>query len=370
VSLRVLIVPDKFKGTLTAREAAHAVAAGWSKARPQDRLDLLPMSDGGDGFGEVLGRLLGARPRQLRTVDAAHRPIRAQWWLAGKSGTAIVESAKVNGLALLPSGKFHPFELDTFGLAAVLNAAWTRQPARLIVGAGGSATNDGGFGMARGLGWRFYDKNGCELDQWCKLEALARIGRPAQPMNVNLTVAVDVKNVLLGDDGCSRVFGPQKGLRRQDLALSEKCLGRLAGVLKGQLGLDYANVPGAGAAGGLGFGLMSFAGARIESGFDVFACAAGLSERIAACDLVITGEGKIDRQTHMGKGVGRVARLSASLKVPCIALAGALGKPLRASRFLVKMGALTELTTDESAQQRPAFFLRLLAWKTARNMPP
>jgi glycerate 2-kinase len=368
VSLRVLIVPDKFKGTLTARQAAEAIAAGWRGARSKDRLDLLPMSDGGDGFGEVLGSLIGARLQQRRTINAARQPIQAQWWLDPKSRTAIIESAKIIGLALLPLARFHPFELDSFGLAAVLSAACARKPARLLVGAGGSATNDAGFGLARGLGWKFHDQNGCVLDQWWKLHRLARIQPPAQRMNLNLIVAVDVKNVLLGARGCSRVFGPQKGLRAQDMDLAENSLRRLANVLKRQLGLDCASVPGAGAAGGLAFGLMAFAGARIESGFDVFASAAGLSERIAACDLVITGEGKIDRQTHMGKGVGRVARLSARLKVPCVALAGSFGPPPQRSRFLAKMGALTELTTVENAQRRPAFFLRRLARETAAGM--
>ncbi len=368
MALRVLIVPDKFKGTLTAGDAADAIAAGWKAARPRDRLSLLPMSDGGDGFGEVLGRLLAGEVRQLDTVDAAHRPVQAHWWLAPESGTAIIESAKVIGLALLPAGKFHPFELDSYGLAAVLTAAQRLNPARLIIGAGGSATNDGGFGMARGLGWTFHGKNDRPLDQWWKLHELARIQPPAQPMRANLTVAVDVQNVLLGKTGCSHVYGPQKGLRPHDLAPADKSLRRLAAVLKRQYGLDHANVPGAGAAGGLAFGLMSFAGARIESGFDTFACAAKLPARIGACDFVMTGEGKIDRQTLMGKGVGRVATLCAELKVPCIGLAGVVSLPLRADRLFSKTAALTDLTTGENARRRAAFFLRRLAREIAANL--
>src|ERR1700756_1294305 len=149
MALKVLIVPDKFKGTLTARAAAMAIARGWRKARPADALELLPMSDGGDGFGEVLSGLLHAKKIAVKTVDAAHRPIRAHWWWEAKSKTAIVESANVIGLALLPSKKFHPFQLDTLGLGAVIRAAVKRGAKHCFVGIGGSATNDAGFGVAR-----------------------------------------------------------------------------------------------------------------------------------------------------------------------------------------------------------------------------
>ena len=148
--LKVLIIPDKFKGTLTAREAAETIARGWRKIRPEDTLELLPMSDGGDGFGEVMGKLINARIQTTPTVDAAHRPCQSQWWWEPKTKTAIIESARVIGLAMLPPGKFHPFALDTFGLGKVIQAAARKGAKRCLVGIGGSATNDGGFGMARG----------------------------------------------------------------------------------------------------------------------------------------------------------------------------------------------------------------------------
>src|SRR3989442_31077 len=155
----VLIIPDKFKGTLTATEAAQAIARGWRTARPRDALDLLPLSDGGDGFGEVISGLLEARVQTANTVDAAHRPRAAKWWWVTRSRTAIIESAEVIGLALLPPKRFHPFQLDTFGLGAVLAAASARGARRCLMGLGGSATNDGGFGLARALGWEFLDSN-------------------------------------------------------------------------------------------------------------------------------------------------------------------------------------------------------------------
>src|SRR5439155_11955972 len=167
---RVLIVPDKFKGTLTAHEAATAIAAGWRRARPTDQLELLPMSDGGDGFGTVMGELLGAKRMACRTMDAAHRPCTAQWWWEAKSRTAVIETAAIIGLAMLPRGKFHPFQLDTGGIARVLEAVRRRRAKSCLIGIGGSATNDGGFGLARALGWRFLDKKGQSIDQWVRLD--------------------------------------------------------------------------------------------------------------------------------------------------------------------------------------------------------
>src|SRR5512133_1700676 len=302
-TLRVLIVPDKFKGTLSAGQAAAAIARGWAKGRPHDSQQLLPMSDGGDGFGQVVGELLGARRQPIRTMDAAHRPRRSRWWWEPDSKTAIIDSAAVIGLAMLPPGKFHPFELDTFGLGAVIRQAAEKGAVRCIMGIGGSATNDGGFGVARALGWSFVDANDQAIRQWRNLDALRHIKPPRKPHWFReLTVAVDVRNPLLGAQGASRVYGPQKGLRPADFAHAELCLGRLAQIVKKDLGLDLARDAGSGAAGGLGFGLPAFLGARLMAGFELFSRLAKLDERLRKADIVITGEGAIDRSTLMGKG--------------------------------------------------------------------
>ena len=150
-ALNVLIIPDKFKGTLTAAAAANAIARGWKRARPEDRLELLPMSDGGDGFGELVGKMMGATTKLAKTVDAAHRPCRSRLWCDARGKTVIIDSSRVIGLAMLPPGRFHPFDLDTFGLGTFLRVAAVRCARRCLVGIGGSATNDGGFGMARAL---------------------------------------------------------------------------------------------------------------------------------------------------------------------------------------------------------------------------
>ncbi len=361
---RVLIVPDKFKGTLSAQAAAEAIARGWKKARPQDQTELLPMSDGGDGFGEVLSHLIGTKPRSTRTVDAARQPISAAWWCGDL--TAVIESARVIGLAMLPPHKFHPFQLDTFGLGAVLRAAAKAGAKHCIIGIGGSATSDGGFGLARALGWNFYNQAGERIEEWWQLRGLDRVYKPLERLPMNLTVAADVQNILLGPKGCTAVYGPQKGLRPEDLPLAAQCLRQLATVLKKQHGIDCAKIPGAGASGGLGFGLMAFADAQVESGFELFARFAHLDNKIAAADLVLTAEGAIDAQTFMGKGVGQVARFCKKLKVPCIGLAGTVANPKAKSSF-TRVRALTELTTLEKAKKQPARFLEKLTEQAAKD---
>lgn len=365
--LQVLIVPDKFKGTLTARQAAEAIARGWTSVRPADVLSLLPMSDGGDGFGEIISGLIGAGPRQTKTVDAAHRPLEAAWWWHEESKTAIIESARVIGLAMLPRGKYHPFELDTSGLGAVLRDAANRGATNCIVGIGGSATNDGGFGMARALGWQFFNAHEEDISRWTELHRLALIRPPANTRPfASLTVAVDVQNPLLGPSGCSRVYGPQKSLTEFDLA--ERCLGRLAAVMESELKIAHAETPGAGAAGGLGYGLMSFLGATMEPGIDIFERHARLSGRIRQSQLVLTGEGALDAQTLMGKGVGEIANICQRHGVPCLGLAGFVPDPEQAKAKFAGTWALTPHFTDkESAMREPGLWLERLAAKAAQE---
>ncbi len=368
VALKVLIAPDKFKGTLTAHAAAQAIAYGWRKARPRDIIELLPMSDGGDGFGEVMSGALGAKAQTIKTVDAAHRPIRARWWWEAKTKTAIIESAAVIGLAQLPPGKFHPFALDTFGLGKVVRAAAKKGAKRCLIGIGGSATNDGGFGLARALGWEFLDRDGHALTSWTQLSALMKIRAPKkQRWFPNMIVAVDVQNVLLGKRGCTRIYGPQKGLRPEGFAKAERNLRRLAAQIARQSRHDYAAEPGAGAAGGLGFGLRAFAGAKLRRGFELVARQTHLARRIRAADVVVTGEGAIDESTLMGKGVGQLARLCAKLNTPCIGLAGAVMARGAKKKGFAETHGLIELTNVENAKRKPALWLTRLAARTAQE---
>jgi len=329
MALRVLVVPDKFKGTLTAREAVAAMVTGWHAARPHDVLDELPMSDGGDGFGEVIGGLLSAERKLCATVDSAGRAREAEWWLHPRGRVAVIESAQVNGLALLGPGGYHPFQLDTFGLGGLLTTAEREGVERVYVGLGGSATNDGGFGLARALGCRFFDAAGSELGSWTQLDCLARLSPPPRRLSfAQLTIAVDVNNPLLGESGATRVYGPQKGLTPADIPKAEACLRRLAEIVSTSAGSSFGTEPGAGAAGGLGFGLRAFCDGTFESGAVVFASLSGLEQRILDADLVLTGEGTLDAQSFMGKGVGMVAAAAARAGKPCWCLAGAVSVAL------------------------------------------
>ena len=366
---RVLIAPDKFKGTLTAHEAAAAIAAGWRRSCPQDKVTLAPISDGGDGFGEILGRSFNASAREVESVDAAGRPIRASWWLSDDGETAVVESANIIGLAMLPPGRFHPFELDTTGLGRVLAAVAEAGVRRCFVGIGGSATNDGGFGMARALGWRFLRRDGAVIERWTELGELAEVKPPRRTrLFRQLTVAVDVQNKLLGKLGCSRVYGPQKGLGETDIRVAEAALGRLARVLAKRRGSDLAKEPGAGAAGGLGFGLSGFAGARMRPGFELIARTLKLPRLVRAAELVVTGEGMLDRSTAMGKGTGELAALCSELDRPCIGLGGQVrDRAALRGRFL-DCRALTDLTTSEQAMSDPGGWLTTLAAAAAADL--
>ena len=363
---RILIVPDKFKGSLSALEAAGAIARGWAAACPDDTLALLPMSDGGDGFGPVMAGRLGLEEQLVEVVDAAGKARPAAWWFDSESGQAVVETAQSNGLALLPQGGFIHSTWTRAGVGQLLLAAGQAGAAHCLTGIGGSATNDGGFGMARALGWVFRDESGNAIEQWTGLDGLAAIESPASRAWPSVTVASDVQNPLLGVDGATRVYGPQKGMRPEDFAKADACFGRLAKVAAETLGSDFSVTPGAGAAGGLGFGLMAFAGATIESGFEVFAKATDLETKIGEADFVVTAEGAIDEQTLMGKGTGQVAALCRRLGKPCIGLSGqlALGKvevdPV--NRMYWRLAAIVpELATEQEAMASAATQLERLA---------
>lgn len=369
----VLVIPDKFKGTLSAAEAAQAIRSGWRSVHPKDDIHVLPMSDGGDGFGPVHGALLGAKPVRTRTVDAAGRPIRTTWWWEPRTRTAVVESARTIGLAMLPPELQRPLQLSTFGLGRVLEAAAAKGARLCRIGIGGSATNDGGFGLARALGWGFLDQSETPLRNWPDLVRLSRLHPPqSSPLaRMRIVVAVDVRNPLLGSQGATRIYGPQKGLAPADIGLAESALRQLARAASGELGLDNAGEPGAGAAGGLGYGLKTFCGATLESGSELFLRIANVARLLSRADLVITAEGAMDRSTLMGKGVGAIARLARELDVPCLGIGGVVRNRRLLREWLSDTCALTpDLTTPEHALSQAKLWTRKaaaeLAERTAR----
>jgi glycerate kinase len=326
------------------------------------------MSDGGDGFGVVLSEMLNAQVRATKTVDAAHRPVTAEWWWEPKSATAIVEAARVNGLAQLPRGKFHPFELDTFGLGEVLKDAVEAGAKRCVMGIGGSATNDGGFGVARAMGWEFFNAKSAIIERWTDLHTLSQIKIPQRERWFGeFSVAVDVNNPFLGPLGCTRVYGPQKGLKETDFDFTERCLACLDAVAQQELHVNTAMEPGTGAAGGLGYGLRTFLGAKLTPGFELFGQLANLVSRIEKSDVVVTGEGAIDEQTLMGKGVGELAALCRKLDKPCIGLAGIVTDEGKARQLFTGVQCITSVTNADDAKANAGKWLQEIASRSARE---
>jgi glycerate kinase len=327
------------------------------------------MSDGGDGFGAVMGQSLSAKRSSCRTIDAAHRPCRAGFWWEKKTNTAIVDTAAIIGLAMLPPKRFHPYDLDTFGIGKVLRAAADRGAEQCLMGIGGSATNDGGFGLARAIGWQFLDAQGETIERWIDLVQLNTIVRPpsaAKIRRMKIRVAVDVQNPLLGPRGASRIYGPQKGLRPREFAPTEACLGQLASVTRRLLGRDYSRKSGSGAAGGLGFGLAAFLDAKLEPGFQVFASQTHLETQIKKADVIITGEGSIDDSSLMGKGVGEIGRECARLGKTCIALAGKIALRPAARHPFAQLRGITLLASSAQALADPSLWLSRLAEAAGR----
>jgi glycerate 2-kinase len=321
--MRVLICPQEFKGTLTATEVAEAIRRGVLRANPSIECDLVPMSDGGPGFLDALEAALGGERRSVECRDPLLRRVQAPFLLVGEA--AYIEAAQANGLLRLAEGELSPLFASTEGVGDLVLAAVEAGARELVIGVGGSATNDGGSGMARVLGAQFVDEAGETLGPGAApLAELVRLNWSPPPWldNVRVTVATDVTSPLLGPEGAARVFGPQKGASPSDVDVIEDALGNYARVLRRVAGRDIASVPGAGAAGGLGAGCIAFLNASVRSGFDVVAEAVSLADRVASADLVITGEGSYDSQSAAGKVTDRVQTLAEESGRRCLVLAG------------------------------------------------
>jgi glycerate kinase len=322
--MRILIAIDKFKGSIPATVAAEAIASALKQAIPGVECDLCPIADGGEGTAEAVIAALSGEWCETATFDAQNRPVNARYGLVRDQGRleAIMEMSAASGLAMVSDLPLDPATASTHGTGLMLQDSIKRGASRIVIGIGGSATNDAGIGMAAALGFRFLDANDSPLEPIIsRMDNLAKI-EPSSFSLPEILVACDVNNPLLGSHGCTRVYGTQKGV--QDFEFFESSLQHLADIIKRDLGVDHRDVPGAGAAGGLGFGLMSFCGAKLTSGFDLIADLVHLRDRIGAADLVITGEGRLDAQTLHGKGPMGVADLARELGKPVAAFAGAI----------------------------------------------
>ncbi len=342
---RILIAPTAFKGTLSPRAAARAMALGVARAWPDADLHLLPLSDGGDGFLDAVLRGRGRRLVWTEGEDALGRRHPVPWGSLEGGRLAVVELARAVGIAGLPPATPRSAATSgTEGLGALLAAALASRPRRLLVGLGGSASTDGGAGLARRLGYRLLDRVGRDLPPGgSALGRLDRILVPPQgpPAEVEVSGACDVSAPLLGPSGAARVFGPQKGADPTTVAELEAGLERLRRVVARDLLVEAADIPGAGAAGGAGFGLVAFCGARLVPGAELVAELVGLDSELAGAELVVTGEGRLDLQSFSGKVVGEVVRRARRRGLPCLVLAGS-ADPAAAHR-LRGMGAALHL---------------------------
>jgi glycerate kinase len=335
--VRILIAPDKFKGTLNAKQAAQHIAEGLLDVLPDAQIEIVLMADGGEGTAEAICAARGCSWVECKAHDPLGREIAARYGWIEQEKLAVMEMSEAAGMRRLAETERDPIRATTFGVGEIIFDATKRGANEIIIGLGGSATNDGGFGMARALGFHFLSGEKeltgsvSELQSLTSIEAPPVAGvssanstmQPARlPRQSKIIAAVDVRNPLLGQNGATRIFGPQKGATKDKIDALEQALARFADVVSEQFGFDYRNEPGAGAAGGLGFGLLSFCGAEIRPGFEIVAKTVGLEAKIRDADLVITGEGSLDRQTLEGKTPAGVARLARKLRKPVFAMVG------------------------------------------------
>lgn len=353
--MRILIAPQEFKGSLTARAAAEAMARGLRRSVPEADLEVLPMADGGPGTLDVLVEATSGRFVEAVARGPMGEPVRARWGALGDGRTAVVEMAEASGLVRVPEAERDPRRASTHGTGELLRAALDEGYRRIIVGVGGSATNDGGAGLAQALGVRLLDEGGNDLPPGGA--ALARLQRidaarsDARLRESEVIVAADVTNPLCGPDGASLVYGAQKGAGEAVARELDAALAHFADVVKRDLGIDKANEPGAGAAGGLAYGLLVFCSATMRPGFEVVAEAAGFAAHLVGADLVVTGEGRLDRQTAFGKTTAGLARAARAAGKPVVAIVGSTQDGGEPSLFDAVF-ALTDYASADEAVSR------------------
>ena len=327
--MRIVLAPNALKGSLSAVDAAEAMAQGARRAFPQAELVRVPIADGGDGTVEVLLAALGGERRVERVRGPLGAPVDAAYGLVDGGRLAVIEMARASGLALVPPGRRDPRVTTTYGVGELMQRAYDLGARTFIVGIGGSATNDGGAGMAQALGYHLLDERGLELPPGGA--ALARLDRihiggvHGEWKQAQVDVACDVTNPLTGRQGASAVYGPQKGATPEMVQELDAALHQLAEVIRRDLEIDMEALPGAGAAGGLGGGLVAFVGGRLRPGAEMVLEALRLKDRLRGADLVLTAEGNLDAQTvRFGKGPAAVARAAREAGIPVLAVAGSI----------------------------------------------
>ncbi|MCI1880904.1 MAG: glycerate kinase [Sporolactobacillus sp.] len=325
---KVVIAPDSFKESLNAAAAAQAIQRGLIHVWPNTAYELVPMADGGEGTVRSLVAATGGKIIAQTVTGALGEPVAGFFGMLGDKKTAVIEMAAAAGLESIPPQARNPREATTFGVGELIRAALDAGARRILLGLGGSATNDGGCGMACALGVKLLDGNGHPLDKGgaalLSLEKIDLSGLDPRIAQTSFEIATDVDSPLTGSNGASAIFGPQKGASAEDVRLLDRALCRFADVAARELHRDIDRIPGAGAAGGLGAGALLFLNGTIRPGVDLIVRETGLEEKMKGASLVVTGEGKIDGQTAYGKTPVGVARIAAKKHIPVVALAGML----------------------------------------------
>ncbi len=324
--MKIVIAPQGFKGNLNSRQVGLAIENGIKRVLPGAETIVKPMADGGEGTAQTLVEATGGRLITTEATGPLSKPVSAQWGLLGDKATAVIETAAASGLTLVPTEQLNPLSTTTYGTGELILAALDHGCRELIIGIGGSATNDGGAGMAQALGVQLLDSRGMAVPfggaALAELEHVDVSRLDPRLANCKVLLACDVTNPLCGIEGASAVYGPQKGATPEMVSHLNAALSHYADVIYRDLGVDFRNDSGAGAAGGLGMGLMVFLKAEVMSGIDMVIRSTGLTKELEDADLVFTAEGRIDSQTVRGKTPVGIARKAKEFGLPVIALAG------------------------------------------------
>ncbi|MCD4817975.1 MAG: glycerate kinase [Candidatus Cloacimonetes bacterium] len=351
--INILIVPDSFKNCLTAQEVSDSIQIGLDKSRLDSKIEKIPISDGGEGFCKLLTLAMNGKFESIETVDPLGRKIVTEYGIVKKTNTAILDIASASGLELLKKQQQNPMYTSTFGTGLMIKSIIKKKYRKLIIGLGGSSTTDAGIGIASALGYNFLDKtdnfislNGIGLGKLAKIstgDVLSEIN------NTEIIAAYDVNNQLIGTKGSAFTFGKQKGASQKEIIQLNKNLMNFADIVKKDLNVDVVKIKGSGAAGGVGAGLVAFFQAKLVSGIELFFQTTDIANKIRKTDLIITGEGKIDEQTFMGKAPGEILKIAQKYKVPIIAVVGK--NEITNGKHFDKFYKIFQLTSSEYTEQ-------------------
>lgn len=328
--MKIVIAPDSFKGSLTAKEVADSIERGIKKVYRNSCIVKVPMADGGEGTVQSLVDCTDGKMINVNVKDPLMRDINAFYGMLGDGETAVIEMASSSGLDLVSNKERNPAKTTTYGTGELIKHAMNNGCRNIIIGLGGSATNDGGTGMLKALGVKFLDENNEDIGlgggSLSKLQRIDIKGMDHRVKECKITAACDVNNPLCGPEGASYIFGAQKGADEDMIRVLDKNLTHYADVIKKDIGVNIINIPGAGAAGGLGGGLLAFLNVDLQKGIEIVMKVTNLEEKVKDSDIVITGEGMIDYQTSFGKTPYGVAKIAKKYGIPVIAIAGGIGK--------------------------------------------